>query len=76
MVGGDPIVLESVRPVLSAIADRIYHVGPNGAGSTMKLIVNLIIGTTVLVEAEAVTLGREAGLDPHQMRGDSRRYRS
>jgi 3-hydroxyisobutyrate dehydrogenase-like beta-hydroxyacid dehydrogenase len=67
MVGGDRAVLAAVQPVLSAMAERIYHVGPNGAGSAMKLIVNLMIGMTVLTVAETLTLGRQAGLDPHQM---------
>jgi 3-hydroxyisobutyrate dehydrogenase-like beta-hydroxyacid dehydrogenase len=67
MVGGDAAALEAVRPVLRAMGERIYHVGPNGAGSAMKVIVNLMIGMTVLAVAETLTLGRQAGLDPHQM---------
>ncbi len=53
--------------MLSAMAERIHHVGPNGAGSAMKVIVNLMIGMTVLTVAETLTLGRQAGLDPAQM---------
>ena len=67
MVGGDRAVLDAVEPVLRAMSDRIYHVGPNGAGSAMKVIVNLMIGLTVLTVAETLTLGRQAGLDPRQM---------
>jgi 3-hydroxyisobutyrate dehydrogenase-like beta-hydroxyacid dehydrogenase len=67
MVGGDRDTLEAVRPVLNAMSERIYHVGPNGAGSAMKVIVNLMIGMTVLTVAETLTLGRQAGLDPAQM---------
>ena len=67
MVGGDRAVLDIAEPVLSAMSERIYHVGPNGAGSAMKMIVNLMIGMTVLTVAETLTLGRRAGLDPHQM---------
>jgi 3-hydroxyisobutyrate dehydrogenase-like beta-hydroxyacid dehydrogenase len=67
MVGGDREALEAVRPVLNAMSERIYHVGPNGAGSAMKVIVNLMIGMTVLTVAETLTLGRQAGLDPAQM---------
>lgn len=67
MVGGDATVLESVRPVLAAISERIHHVGPNGAGSAMKMVINLMIGMTVLTVAETLTLGRQAGLDPRQM---------
>ena len=33
----------------------------------MKVIINLMIGMTVLTVAETLTLGRQAGLDPDQM---------
>lgn len=67
MVGGDPEVLEEARPVLEAMSQEIHHLGPNGAGSMMKVIINLMIGMTVLTVAETLTLGRQAGLDPNQM---------
>jgi 3-hydroxyisobutyrate dehydrogenase-like beta-hydroxyacid dehydrogenase len=67
MVGGERAVLDTVQPVLLAMGDRVFHVGPNGAGSAMKVIVNLMIGMTVLTVAETLTLGQKAGLDPHQM---------
>jgi len=67
MVGGDPGVLDAVRPILKAMGKEIHHVGPNGAGSAMKVIINLMIGMTVLTVAETLTLGRQAGLDPDQM---------
>jgi 3-hydroxyisobutyrate dehydrogenase-like beta-hydroxyacid dehydrogenase len=67
MVGGDPAVLDEVRPVLEAMSEKIHHLGSNGAGSAMKVIINLMIGMTVLTVAETLTLGRKAGLDPDQM---------
>jgi 3-hydroxyisobutyrate dehydrogenase-like beta-hydroxyacid dehydrogenase len=67
MVGGERAVLDRAQPVLLAMGDRVYHVGPNGAGSAMKVIVNLMIGMTVLTVAETLTLGQKAGLDPQQM---------
>jgi 3-hydroxyisobutyrate dehydrogenase-like beta-hydroxyacid dehydrogenase len=67
MVGGDHAALEKVQPILLAMGEHVYHVGPNGAGSAMKVIVNLMIGMTVLTVAETLTLGRQAGLDPQQM---------
>ncbi len=67
MVGGDPQALANVRPVLEALGEKVIHVGPNGAGSAMKVILNLMIGMTVLTVAETITLGRQAGLDPLQM---------
>lgn len=67
MVGGEAAALERARPVLEAMSEKIHHVGPNGAGSAMKVIINLMIGMTVLTVAETLTLGRQAGLDPRQM---------
>jgi 3-hydroxyisobutyrate dehydrogenase-like beta-hydroxyacid dehydrogenase len=67
MVGGERGTLDAVQFVLLAMGERVYHVGPNGAGSAMKVIVNLMIGLTVLTVAETLTLGTKAGLDPQQM---------
>lgn len=67
MVGGDADTLEEARPVLEAMSKEIHHLGPNGSGSMMKVIINLMIGMTVLTVAETLTLGRQAGLDPNQM---------
>ena len=67
MVGGDAASLEAVMPVLRAISAKVHHLGPNGAGSAMKMVINLMIGMTVLTVAETLTLGRQAGLDPRQM---------
>lgn len=67
MVGGDRAALDAVRPILLAMGEKVHHVGPSGAGSAMKVIVNLMIGMTVLTIAETLTLGRQAGLDPRQM---------
>lgn len=67
MVGGERADVEEVEPLLLAMGEHVYHVGPNGAGSAMKVIINLMIGMTVLTVAETLTLGRQAGLDPMQM---------
>jgi 3-hydroxyisobutyrate dehydrogenase len=62
-VGGDSVVLERVRPVLSVLADRITHVGGGGAGYTTKLLVNLLWFSQAVTAAEALLLARRAGLD-------------
>ena len=41
MVGGDPVVLDRVRSVLRAMGPNIFHVGPVGAGNTVKAINNM-----------------------------------
>jgi 3-hydroxyisobutyrate dehydrogenase len=42
MVGGDAAVLERIRPVLQAIAGRIEHMGPVGAGQATKAINQIV----------------------------------
>ena len=65
-VGGDRAAFERCLSVLEAMAKRVYHVGPCGMGSYMKLIANLIMGLNGMVLAEGLTLARRAGLDPAQ----------
>ena len=62
-VGGDAGALERVRPVLEAIAKRVFHVGPSGMGSHLKLVTNLIMGLNGVALAEGLALARKAGLD-------------
>jgi 3-hydroxyisobutyrate dehydrogenase-like beta-hydroxyacid dehydrogenase len=64
MVGGDPAVLERVRSVLRAMGPNIFHVGPVGAGNTVKAINNMMACVNSLAMMEGVALGVKAGLDP------------
>ncbi len=42
MVGADPAAFEAARPVIACFAAKIVHVGPVGAGHTMKLLNNFV----------------------------------
>jgi 3-hydroxyisobutyrate dehydrogenase len=64
MVGGDAPVLEKVRAVLQPIGPNIFHVGPVGAGNTVKAINNMMACVNSLAMMEGVVLGAKAGLDP------------
>src|SRR5262245_50385405 len=64
MVGGDAAPLERVRPVLRAIGPNIFHVGPVGAGNTIKAINNMMACVNGLAMMEGLALGVKAGLDP------------
>lgn len=63
MAGGDAAALERARPALEAIASRIIHLGPLGAGATMKLVVNAMVHALNGALAEALVLAEKAGLD-------------
>ena len=64
MVGGEPAVVESCRAYLEAFASNVYYVGEEpGHGHATKLLNNYLSFAAMVATSEAVTLGREAGLD-------------
>ena len=67
MAGGDGEALEQCMPVFNAIAKKVIHAGPVGAGSQMKLVHNHLIATISVSIAEAFALGIKAGMDPALM---------
>lgn len=67
MVGGDAQVLKDAEPVISAMGKRWFHLGPNGAGQTIKLAMNLILALQVDALAEALALVTAAGLEGEKL---------
>lgn len=63
MIGGDADVLDRSRPVLEACSGTLIHLGPSGAGHTMKVVHNLITHTNFLACSEAGRLAEAAGID-------------
>ncbi|WP_110632367.1 NAD(P)-dependent oxidoreductase [Salinicola salarius] len=64
IIGADKATLERVRPVIATWAARIMHVGPVGAGHTMKLLNNFLAMGYGAIFAEALTIGAKAGITP------------
>jgi 3-hydroxyisobutyrate dehydrogenase-like beta-hydroxyacid dehydrogenase len=62
MVGGDPAVLERVRPYLLDIGPTITHVGELGLAVTMKIATNLALAVQMLAFSESVALAEKAGI--------------
>src|ERR1035441_9938979 len=62
MVGGEVETLKRVEPVLGAMGKRWFHLGPHGAGQTVKLAMNLILGLQVEAFAEALALVLRGGV--------------
>jgi 3-hydroxyisobutyrate dehydrogenase-like beta-hydroxyacid dehydrogenase len=62
MIGGDADVLKSVEPILGVLGKRWFHLGPNGAGQTIKLAMNMILALQIDALAEALALVTGAGL--------------
>ena len=67
MVGAEDRVFARLEPFLDRMADRVQHCGTSGNGTTTKLLLNMVIAQSVVALAEALALGREAGLDGGQL---------
>lgn len=63
LAGGEAAVLDRVRPVLSALAKGVEHVGPVGQGSALKLANNLFFAVTMAGFGEALALAKRLDLD-------------
>jgi len=63
MVGGSPDDFAKAEPVLNAIGKTIVHVGPAGAGQTVKAANQLIVAVNIQALAEAVTFLEAFGVD-------------
>jgi 3-hydroxyisobutyrate dehydrogenase-like beta-hydroxyacid dehydrogenase len=67
MVGGDAAVVERARPVLGTMGKRIFHLGPHGAGQTIKLAMNMLLALEVGALAEALALVRASGIEGEKL---------
>jgi 3-hydroxyisobutyrate dehydrogenase-like beta-hydroxyacid dehydrogenase len=62
MVGGDADAFERAKPVLEAIAPKVFHLGPSGTAVTMKIGINLSLAVQMLAFGEGVLLGEKSGI--------------
>jgi len=63
-VGATPEVFARVRPLLACLGTDITHCGSVGNGQVVKILNNMVLFQTVNALAEALALGRRAGVDP------------
>ncbi len=65
MVGGEKALFEEMKDILLVMGASAVHCGPIGAGNTTKLANQVIVALNIAAVAEAFTLVRKAGVDPH-----------
>src|SRR2546423_15407488 len=63
MVGGDKATFDAVLPIFQAMGRTITLLGPLGFGGFTKLAKQIIVAVNLTALAEALTLGKKAGLD-------------
>ena len=66
IVGGDAAVAERSMPLFTAMGGRVFHVGPLGCASDLKLITNMLAFVHLVADGEALMLAQRAGLDLRQ----------
>jgi putative dehydrogenase len=62
--GGERAIFDKWRPVLESAFARAVHVGAAGQAMVLNLAANLLVALNSAAAAEALLLGRRAGLDP------------
>ena len=67
MIGGDAETLRDAEPILGVMGKKWFHLGPSGAGQTVKLAMNAILALQVGAMAEALALVTKAGLKGEQL---------
>lgn len=67
LAGGDRDRFQASEPIFRTFARQWFHLGLSGSGTTMKLVVNTLLGVGIEAIAEAVTLGEKSGLDRSRM---------
>lgn len=66
-VGGEAADVARARPILEQLCRRLEHVGPVGAGASMKLAINLPLLVYWQALGEALSLCKPLGLDPQRL---------
>ncbi len=60
--GGDEKWVGAAMPALEAMAAKILHVGPSGAGNVAKLVNNMLVASHMVTTLEALRLAQAAGV--------------
>jgi 3-hydroxyisobutyrate dehydrogenase len=69
MVGAEPALFETIRPILALMGKNIVHCGASGTGQVAKICNNMLLGISMIGVAEAMNLGAALGIDPKVLAG-------
>lgn len=67
MVGGKKEVFEECKPILDVMGGSVTLVGDSGAGQTTKLANQVVVAINIAAVAEALIMGKKAGVDPENI---------
>jgi len=61
-VGAEDADLETIRSLLLCMGNKIVHVGGHGMGTSLKMVINLLMGNAMAAFAEGMALGEGLGI--------------
>ena len=67
LMGAEPADAERARPILEQLCRKVEHCGPIGAGSAMKLAINLPLMVAWQAYGEAFAIARSVGWEPKRL---------
>ncbi len=67
LMGAEPADAARARPILEQLTRRLEHCGPIGAGSAMKLAINLPLMVAWQAYGEAFSIARSVGWEPKRL---------
>jgi 3-hydroxyisobutyrate dehydrogenase-like beta-hydroxyacid dehydrogenase len=67
LIGGEAATLDRARPVLDHLGKKLFHLGPHGAGQTIKLAMNMLYALEVEALAESLALVNGAGFGSEKL---------
>lgn len=67
LVGGEQETYQQCKPILDVLGKESFYMGDSGMGTTMKLVVNALMGLGLQAVAEALALGEKAGLQKDKL---------
>lgn len=62
MAGGETDDVESLRPLLAHLSQRVTHMGAVGSGQATKVCNQMIVSCNILIMAEVLALAKKAGI--------------
>jgi 3-hydroxyisobutyrate dehydrogenase len=62
LVGGKQELFDAAEPIFQTVAKQYFLLGGSGSGTSMKLVVNTLLGVGMQALSEAIVLGERAGL--------------
>jgi 3-hydroxyisobutyrate dehydrogenase-like beta-hydroxyacid dehydrogenase len=62
-VSGPEEVYQKCQTILGALGQKLFYVGAGEEARYLKLLINMIVGTTAMIVAEALTFGEKGGVN-------------